>query len=86
MKNLQKIASILLLLMASQSANAYNYILCGATPVYAGEPSHVFWEGSNLFASEVTATQEAFARLSAYSKGVAVVGPLTSTPALGNSQ
>ena len=89
MKNLTKIASILLLWMASQGASAYNYILCddGITPLYAGQGVRTFQEGSNLFDSEVTATIQAFARLSAFSAGSAtLVGPPDPAPALNNGQ
>ncbi len=87
MRNLLKIASILLLGMASQSASAYNYILCGNnTPVYAGEGVRTFDYGTNLFADEVTATGEAFSRLSAFSAGSATLGVADSSPALGNLQ
>jgi len=88
MRNLLKIASILLLWMASQGASAYTYILCGnGDPVYAGEGVRTFQEGANLFDDEVTAFIEAFVRLSEFSAGSAtLVGPPDPAPALANGQ
>ena len=83
MRNLLKIASVLLLCMASQGANAYTYILCGnGDPVYAGEGVRTFQEGANLFDDEVTAFIQAFARLSEFSAGSATMSGFTTTPAL----
>ena len=85
MKNLTKMASILFLVMASQGASAYTYILCDdGSPVYAGEGVRTFLEGSNLFDDEVTAFIEAFARLSEFSAGSATLAGTTTTPALSN--
>ena len=87
MRNLPKIASILLLWMASQGASAYTYILCGdGSPVYAGEGVRTFDYGSNLFDAEVTAFGEAFARLSEFSAGSATLGVEDPAPALSNNQ
>ena len=87
MRNLPKIASILLLWMASQGASAYTYILCGnGTPVYAGEGVRTFDYGTNLFASEVTAIGQAFSRLSEFSAGSASLSTPDPVPALGNLQ
>lgn len=78
MKNLTKMASLLFLGMASQNASAYNWTDCGGVPLFAGDGVQSFGYAtigpSGLTAAEITATSQAFSRLSAFSLGSATLG------------
>lgn len=82
-----KLASLLILAMASQGVNAYTYILCGnGDPLFAGDGVRTFDYGSNLFDAEVTAIGETFTRLSEFSAGSATLGVEDTSPATSNGQ
>ena len=91
MKNLTKIASILFLWMASQSASGYVWIDCGGIPMFQGDGVQAFGYANTgaqgLTAAEITATSQAFARLSEFSLGNANLGRgVDNNVALGNDQ
>jgi hypothetical protein len=88
-KNLTKMASILILGVASQDASAYNWIDCSGTPLFAGDGTQAFGYANTgaagLTSAEITATTQAFSRLSEFSLGNANLGRGVDNSVAGNN-
>ena len=89
MKNLLKLTGIALVGLASQSASAYTYIDCGGVALFDGDNIASFGYANSgaigLTSAEVTATNQAFARLSEFSQGVATLGRGVDNAVAGNN-